>query len=344
MPRRARIQIPGGTYYLLQASSKHQPLFESELDYRYLESLVASAVQRSRTQALAFCWLPHELHLAVRSSDLPVSRFMQGFTARYARFVHRRTGEIGHLFQQSFRSLLIDPEAWLPELVRYIHHLPVHAGLAASATIYEQSSVGAYLGTRPLAWLSTKAVLRILEGRGMNVSTARVYLRATPSPEESALFASKAFARARILGDNRFIESLPRKHRQVPAPPYTHTAHRGYCAIARRHPYRDLLDLPSPRGGARPIIDHLARHATSHRLPCAGLCTSGQGSLNALQGHHSPSPPARTTVPSRCIESSAAAGLAQVPRCLPRSQYRHSRTTPRRCELMVATADCPYPQ
>ena len=216
MPRRARIEIAGGTYYLLQASSKHQPLFESELDYRYLESLVASAVQRSRTQVLSFCWLPHELHLAVRSSDLPVSRFMQGFTARYAQYLHRRTREIGHLFPQSFQSLLIDPDAWLPELARHIHHLPVHAGLTASSTHYQHSSIGAYLGSRPIAWLNTKAVLKTLEGRGMNLTTSRTYLQSTPLPEESAHFDSKPLARTRILGDSRFIERLPRRHRQTP--------------------------------------------------------------------------------------------------------------------------------
>ena len=215
MPRRARIEIAGGTYYLLQASSKHQPLFESELDYRYLESLVASAVQRSRTQVLSFCWLPHELHLAVRSSDLPVSRFMQGFTARYAQHLHRRTGEIGHLFPQSFQSLLIDPDAWLPELVRHIHHLPVQAGLTARATHYPHSSIGAFLGIRPIAWLSTKAVLKTLQARGMNLTTARAYLQSTPLPEESALFSSKPLARTRILGDSRFIQSLPRRHRHT---------------------------------------------------------------------------------------------------------------------------------
>ena len=215
MPRRPRIEIAGGTYYLLQVSSKHQPLFESEHDYSHLESLVANAVQRSRTEVLAFCWLPHELHLAVHSSDLPVSRFMQGFTARYAQFLHRRTREIGHLFQQRFQSLLIDPDAWLPALVRYIHHLPVHAGLAPAATHYDHSSVGAYLGTRSIAWLSTKAVLKTLEGRGMNLTTARAYLRAPPLPEESALFNSKPLARTRILGDSRFIESLPRRHRHT---------------------------------------------------------------------------------------------------------------------------------
>jgi len=144
MSRRPRIQIAGGTYYLLQASSRHQPLFVHEDDYAHLEQLLASAVRRTRTRVFAYCWLSHELHLAVRTHDVAIGRFMQGFTSRYARYLHARTLEHGHLFSQRFRSLLIDPDAWLPALVRYIHYAPIRAGVARRPQEAAHSSHGAY--------------------------------------------------------------------------------------------------------------------------------------------------------------------------------------------------------
>src|SRR5262245_36086947 len=108
VPRQPRIQVPGATYYVLQASSRHQPLFQHESDYRMLETLLNRTLRRTRTEALAFCWMPHELHLAVRSAEVPVSRFMQGFTSHYAKYVHQRAREGGHLFLGRFHSLLID--------------------------------------------------------------------------------------------------------------------------------------------------------------------------------------------------------------------------------------------
>jgi len=59
---------------------------------------------------------------------MPVGRLMQRLSSQYARRVHRRQGNGGHLFQQRYHSLLIDPDAWLLKLIRYLHLIPVRSG------------------------------------------------------------------------------------------------------------------------------------------------------------------------------------------------------------------------
>ncbi len=209
MSRRSRIWLADGTYYLLQMSSRHQPLFCDEADYQVLEQLLVRALENARTTALAFCWLPHALHLAVRSHDIPVSRFMQGFTGRYAQHVHRRSREVGHLFARRFQSLLIDPDAWLPALVRFIHHAPLRAGLAITPAAYPHSSHRSYVGEQRLRWLSTAPLFKVLARRGFSPLDARAYLEATPTPDERLAFSPEANLSTRILGDAVFLERLP---------------------------------------------------------------------------------------------------------------------------------------
>jgi hypothetical protein len=194
--------VPGGTYYLVQLVSRDQTLLHDEQDYIFLEASLRRSLIRTHTVALAFCWLPRALHLAVRSEDVSVSRFMQGWTSSLARHLHRRSHDIGHVFRQRFQSVLLDPQTWLPELTRFIHHLPVREGLIARAEQYAYSSCAPYsMEAKGPGWLHTRATLLILERRGLSAPRARTFLSSAPSAADLELFAVNGHSDARILGE-----------------------------------------------------------------------------------------------------------------------------------------------
>ncbi|HEY6642877.1 hypothetical protein [Povalibacter sp.] len=263
MARRPRIQIPGGTYYVLQSSSPLNCFFREDEDYDQLESLLSHALRRSGTEAFAFCWLPHQLHLAVRSADIPIGRFMQGFTSRYSQFVHRRRRDAGHLFLRRFESLLIEADAWLPELVRFLHQVPVRAGLTEPQRCV-RSSVGAYLGTHPIAWLTTTTPLRILQKRGLDADAARRYLLAPPTDEEAGLLSTNGHRSSRVLGSPKFLRSLARSPVQ-PRQRLTLMQLVDTIALTQDVPRTDILSISRRRSTslARSLI---AWHATHRRI------------------------------------------------------------------------------
>lgn len=199
---RARAHAPGGTYYVVQRVGRHQSLLRNEEDRCYLERIVARSLSHTRTASLAYCWLPEALHLAVRSDDIIVSRFMQGWTSTYARYLHRSTSETGHLFRQRFQSILIEPFRWLPELVRFIHYIPVRERLVGSSSDYLYSSCAAYSGitTRP-RWLHMQPTLNVLHQRGLSDALARDFLRSTPSASDLSAFDGHNAPDSRILGN-----------------------------------------------------------------------------------------------------------------------------------------------
>src|SRR5918996_5251819 len=67
-----------------------------------------------------------------------------GFTQRYNR-LHRTSG---HLFQGRFKAILCDRDAYLLELVRYIHLNPARIRQPHDPWEYRWSSHRAYLGER----------------------------------------------------------------------------------------------------------------------------------------------------------------------------------------------------
>lgn len=211
MPRQPRPHIPGGTYYLLQIAATHRRLLQSPADVRILEQRLALALAATHTDLHAFCWLDRAMHLVVRSHEIPVSRFMQRFVSGAARQLQRQQpGEPERIFLRRFSSALIDAEAWLPELVRFVHQVPVLALLCDSPASYPYSSWAIYAAARRASWLNTRRVREILAARDEHGPTVE-FMRKMPSVREIALFTAPGRGESRIIGNDAFIGSLPRR-------------------------------------------------------------------------------------------------------------------------------------
>jgi putative transposase len=222
MSRRSRLHVPEGVYYVVQRSNARQPIFTDPADYLTFERLLATMLARCRARVHAYCWETGAIHLVVQISDMPVGRLMQRLSSQYARRVHRRQGESGHLFQQRYQALLIDPEAYLLKLIRYLHLLPVRSGRVTSPDEDDLTSHRAYLGARQVPWLTTAVALRMLAQRtaqSRNSAVAdgvhayrRLMFDSIP-PEEDINFDRGGVDDPRVLGDRQFMMQIPRNQR-----------------------------------------------------------------------------------------------------------------------------------
>ena len=214
MSRRSRLHVPEGVYYVIQRSNARQPIFTEPADYATFERLLSTMLVRCRVRVHAYCWELDAIRMIVQISDMPVGRLMQRLSSQYARRVHRRQGESGHLFQQRYQALLIDPDAYLLKLIRYLHLLPLRAGKVASPDDYELSSHRTYLGTGNVPWLTTNVALRMLAQRPDQARQAyrRLMFDSIP-PEEELNFDRGGPEDPRVLGDRQFMTNIPRNQR-----------------------------------------------------------------------------------------------------------------------------------
>ena len=109
--------------------------------------------------------MTNHLHLAVEVGRVPLSRGMQNLAFRYTRWINRRKKRVGHLFLGPYKALLVDPDAYLLEPVRYIHLNPVRAGSVEEPLDDPWSGHRAYLGKEQVPWLSTDWVLSQFDDR-----------------------------------------------------------------------------------------------------------------------------------------------------------------------------------
>jgi putative transposase len=211
MSRRSRLHVPGGVYYVVQRSNARQPIFTDAADYAIFERLLSTMLARCRARVHAFCWEVDAIHLVLQVTDMPVGRLMQRLSSQYARRVHRRQGNGGHLFQQRYHSLLIDPDAYLLKLIRNLHLIPVRGGAVHDPNDYALSSHRAYVGMATIPWLTTSIALRMLAQRPDQARYAyRRLMFEGPLPGEAAYFDRGSDADPRVLGDQEFMEAIPR--------------------------------------------------------------------------------------------------------------------------------------
>ncbi len=154
MPRRPRVHIPGGLYHAIFRGNHRQAIFHEVGDYLTFERLLARCVTRYDVAIHAYCWMPNHVHLAIQVGDAPLGRFMQSVSSVYARLKQRNIPTTGHLFERRYWASVVDANAYLLTLVRYIHRNPVRAGIVQEPADYRWSSHGAYLGRSGPDWLT----------------------------------------------------------------------------------------------------------------------------------------------------------------------------------------------
>ncbi|MFH1620352.1 MAG: transposase, partial [bacterium] len=75
--------------------------------------------------------IANHFHLLLKTGLVPIATVMRRLLTGYAVAYNRRHRRYGHLFQNRYKSILCQEDAYLLELVRYIHLNPLRAGVVA---------------------------------------------------------------------------------------------------------------------------------------------------------------------------------------------------------------------
>lgn len=209
MPRRPRLHVPGGFYHVTLRGNHRQPIFFTSADRTALNALVSDALDRFAARLHAYCWMPNHIHMLIQVGDVPLGRIVHRVASRHARRVQAGLKTTGHLFEARHHALLADEDAYLLELVRYIHLNPVRANLVADPAEHEWSSHREYLGMRDSPWVTTDFALRMFAA---NLRAARsAYLRfirdGLATGGNDGLVAA-CRSEPRVLGDDRFLSRI----------------------------------------------------------------------------------------------------------------------------------------
>ncbi|SRR5712692_1553786 len=146
MPRPPRVHVPGALFHTIARGNGGQKTFIDARDYQSFLEALSELKKKTPFLAYAYCLMPNHFHLLIEVTQFPLSIIMQRLLTRYVKYFNFRHRRIGHLFQGRYKAILCQKDAYLQELLRYIHLNPVRAKLGKEAAAWRWSSHQAYLG------------------------------------------------------------------------------------------------------------------------------------------------------------------------------------------------------
>jgi hypothetical protein len=90
--------------------------------------------------------MDNHVHLLIGDNGNDISKIVTSINISYAYYFNRTYQRCGHLFQDRFRSELVDNDGYLLGVSRYIHNNPVKAGIVTELSKYRWSSYNIYSG------------------------------------------------------------------------------------------------------------------------------------------------------------------------------------------------------
>ncbi|MBU4376551.1 MAG: transposase [Candidatus Omnitrophica bacterium] len=145
MPRTKRILYDGAIYHIVNRGHNKQVLFKNHEDYIRFKSMVSIYLERYAFKIFNYCLMINHFHFLMqigKAADLPL--IMKGVSQTYANYYKRKYGTIGYLFQNRYKSILIEKDAHLLVCARYIERNPLRASLVSELSEYPWSSYHYY--------------------------------------------------------------------------------------------------------------------------------------------------------------------------------------------------------
>jgi REP element-mobilizing transposase RayT len=108
MPRAPRLDFPGALHHVIVRGIERRKIFRSDRDRKLFLDRLASLVVQSRAALYAWALMPNHAHALLRTGNFPLSRLVQSWLAPYVGTFNRIHRRAGHLFQNRFKSILVE--------------------------------------------------------------------------------------------------------------------------------------------------------------------------------------------------------------------------------------------
>lgn len=209
MSRPLRLEFPDALYHITSRGDRREDIYEGDADREVFLIVFAEVISRFNWICYAYCLMDNHYHLLVRTPDGNLSKGMRQLNGVYTQTYNRRHNKTGHLFQGRYKAILVDEDAYLLELSRYIVLNPVKANIVKQAGDWHWSSYQSMTGSIPTPeWLSSDyLLLQFDEDRKSAIKRYKTFV--LEGLKNGPIW--KQVSNQIYLGDSDFIEKV-QKH------------------------------------------------------------------------------------------------------------------------------------
>lgn len=146
MARDQRLNIPGGSYHVMNRGNRKVLIFEDEHDRRMFLRILIQATAEYHVRILGGTQMGTHFHLVLLTPHGNLSEFMQQLEGRFAQYSNWRHGRVGHLFQDRFKGVTIANDTHLFTALWYVFTNPVVASFVRRPEDWKWSTYAATAG------------------------------------------------------------------------------------------------------------------------------------------------------------------------------------------------------
>jgi len=214
MARPLRIEFAGAVYHVTSRGDRREDIFSDGQDRKAFLAILAHAMSRFDAVVLAYCLMDNHYHLVIQTRKANLSALMRQINGVYTQSYNRRHRQVGHLLQGRFKAILVDRDAYLLEVCRYVELNPVRAKIVRQPGQWAWSSYRAHVGrVNPAEWLDSQALYghilsRAPRGAADRKKAAQRYAEFVSQGKGVNLWVEGALRQQIYLGDAQFVEQI----------------------------------------------------------------------------------------------------------------------------------------
>lgn len=233
MARPLRLEFAGALYHITSRGNERKAIYFDDTDFELFLTLLGRVCEQYNWVVHAYCLMTNHYHLLVETPDANLSKGMRQLNGTYTQAINRKRARVGHLFQGRYKAILVDKDAYLLELSRYVVLNPVRANMVETIEDWPWSSWHSAIGKEVSPdWLATDAMLSLF---GKYQKTAREKYAAFVQ-QGAGVEVWEDLTNQVFLGSDEFIE-------------------KQLALLAEQN--KDLSDIPKQqqRGAALPLAE-----------------------------------------------------------------------------------------
>lgn len=222
MVRPLRIEYPGAWYHVMNRGRRGENIFSDSKDYEVFLILLQETSEVFGLQVAVYCLMSNHYHLLLRIPNGDLSRVMRHINGVYTQRYNRKHKVDGQLFRGRFKSILVEEDSYLLELLRYIHRNPIRAKVCNTVKEYPWISHHGYVSNaRKWDWLHKRFLLNMFSSQAGKAKKKYIeFVQKEDSQEVTDFFGKKNLPS--VFGSANFVEwikgkfYLQKKHEEIP--------------------------------------------------------------------------------------------------------------------------------
>ena len=150
MARTGRIVFDDAVYHVLNRGHDRGKLFRRPEDFKMFKEILIKYKEKFTSAIYHYCLMSNHFHILLKiPHGEELALLMKGLCQTYAYYYKKQYHLSGYLFQNRYKSIVIEKDAYLLECGRYIERNPVRAEIVGGPHSYHWSSYNFYAKGRP---------------------------------------------------------------------------------------------------------------------------------------------------------------------------------------------------